>query len=70
MGGGGGGNPPCHPPPPTTKVTIAGKNRIYHWENLVGPVLVHTLLPPPPPPSLLIHPWLDPVSESSFSVRP
>ena len=40
------------PPPPRTKVTIAGKNEIYHRENLVGPFLAHNLLPPPlPPPS-------------------
>ena len=37
-----------------TKVTIVGKNEIYNMETLVGPFLVHTLLPPPPP--LLIHP--------------
>ena len=41
------------PPPPLTKVTIVGKNDIYHWKHLVGPVLVHKLLgsSPPPPPS-------------------
>ena len=32
------------PPPPKTKVTVAGKNEIYRWENLVGPS-------PPPDPS-------------------
>ena len=34
--------PSCHPPP-KTKVTIVGKNEIYHWKHLVGPFLV----PPP-----------------------
>ena len=42
------------PPPPQTKVAIVEENTIYHCENLVGPFLVHKLLPPPP--SLLIHP--------------
>ena len=42
-----------------TKVTITEKNQIYHWENLVRPFLVHTLLGPRPPPPLLILPWLD-----------
>ena len=48
------GTPPPldRPPPLQTKVTIVGKNEIYHWENLVGPFLVHTLLPLPPPPPL------------------
>ena len=39
-----------------TKVTIVGKNEIYHRENLVGPFLVHNLLgpkPPLPPPLIL-----------------
>ena len=39
------------PPPARTKVTIVGKNEIYNRENLVGPFLVHKLLPPPPPPA-------------------
>ena len=45
IGGGGG------VPPPKTQVTIVGK--IYHWENLVGPFLLHRFLGPPPstPPS-------------------
>ena len=34
-------------PPPKT---IVGKGEIYHWENRVGPFLVHTLLGPRPPP--------------------
>ena len=29
-------------------MTIVGKNNIYHWENLVGPFLVHKLLDPTP----------------------
>ena len=29
------------PPPPKTKVTMAGNTEICHWENLVGPLLVH-----------------------------
>ena len=37
-----------YPPHPQTKVTIAGKNEIYHWENLFGPFLVHRLLGPRP----------------------
>ena len=39
---------------PRTKVTIVGKNTIYNRENLVGPFLVHKLLPHSP--SLLILP--------------
>ena len=52
--------PPPRPRPPQTKVTIAGTNEIYRWEDLVGPFLVHKLLgpkppaPPPPPPPLLL----------------
>ena len=44
-GGGGGGAPPQTPSPPSpqTKVTIVGKNDIYDWGNLVGPLLVHKL---------------------------
>ena len=42
---GGRGVTPPWTPPPKIKVTIVGKNEIYHWENLVGPFLV----PPPPP---------------------
>ena len=38
-------NRPLIPP----KLTIVGKNDIYHWENLVGPVLVHKLFGPRPP---------------------
>ena len=34
------------PPPPQTKVTIVGKNEIYHWQNLVPPFLVHNFLGP------------------------
>ena len=45
--------PPLPPPPSQTKVTIVGKNEIYHWKNLVGPLLMHKLLDPPP---LLILP--------------
>ena len=54
-------------PPPQTKVTIAGKNEIYNWENLVRPFLVHQVLGPKPPPPLpppprskeaLPTPWL------------
>ena len=43
--------PALDPPPPTlqTKVTIVGKNESYHWENRVGPFLVHTLLGPRAP---------------------
>ena len=42
-------------------MTIAGKNEIYHRENLVGPFLVHKILGPrppslPPSPPLLIPP--------------
>ena len=37
--------PPPWTPPPQTKVTIVGKNEIYRWENLVGPFLVHNILP-------------------------
>ena len=33
-------------PPAPTKGTIAGKKEMYHWENLVGPFLVHKLPPP------------------------
>ena len=46
-------------PPPPTKVTIVGKNEVYHWENLVGPFVIHKLLgprPPPPPPPPPQHP--------------
>ena len=46
----GGGPPPK--PPPQTKVTIAGKNEIYNWENQVRPFLVHQVLGPKPPPPL------------------
>ena len=31
--------PPGPPPLPQTKVTIVGENKIYHWENVVGPFL-------------------------------
>ena len=34
-GGGGGVVPP--PPLPQTKGTIVGKNKIYRWDNLMGP---------------------------------
>ena len=44
-------------PLPQTKVTIVGKNEIYHSENLVGPNLVHNFWGPRPPPPLLILPW-------------
>ena len=37
---------PPPPPPPKTKVTIVGKNEIYHWTKLVGPFVVHNLLGP------------------------
>ena len=43
---------PPPPSPPQTKVAIAGNNKIYHWENLIGPFAVHTLLGPRPPPPL------------------
>ena len=47
---GGGGYPPD--PPSPDQVTIVGKSGLYHWENLVGPLLVHNSLGPrPPPPS-------------------
>ena len=52
---GGGGVPP-RDPPLQTKVTIMGKNEIYHWESLVWPFLVHNLLGPRPPPPLLPPP--------------
>ena len=42
------------PPPPRTKVTIVGKNEIYHWENLIGQFLVHNISGPRPPPSSLL----------------
>ena len=44
--------PPRTPPPPETKVSIVGKNEVYHWENLVGPFLLYNFLAPrtPPPP--------------------
>ena len=38
------------PPPPQTEVTIVGNSEIYDWENLIGLLLVHTLLGPKPPP--------------------
>ena len=41
---GGGGDPP-----PPTKVSVVGKNGIYHKENLIGPFLVHKILGPRPP---------------------
>ena len=41
--------PPPGPPFPRTKVTIAGKHKIYKWEILVGPFLVHKLAGPIPP---------------------
>ena len=41
--------PPPGPPPPSTKVTIAGNNKLYHRENLIGPFLVHRCLGPRPP---------------------
>ena len=46
-----GGVPiPWTPPPlPQTKVTIVVKKEIYHWENLVGPLLVHKFWDPEPP---------------------
>ena len=34
---------------PQTKVTIAGQNKIYGWENLIGPFLTFKLLDAPPP---------------------
>ena len=40
--------PPRHPSP---RQTNSGKKGNYIRENLVGPFLVHQLLPPPPPPS-------------------
>ena len=47
------------PPPPTAappRVTIAGNNGIYKWDNAVGPFLWSSRpsgpRPPPPPPSL------------------
>ena len=40
-------------PRPPTKATIVRKNEIYHWENLVGPFLVHKPLVPRPPSPLL-----------------
>ena len=49
------GVPPPWIPLHQTKVTIVGTNKIYNWENLVEPSLVHKLLgprPPPPPPPL------------------
>ena len=27
-----------------------GNNEVYRWEHLMGPFVVHALLPPPPPP--------------------
>ena len=46
-----GGVPVPGPPPPQTKVIIVGNNEVYHWENLVGPFLVHqnfgSQTPPP-----------------------
>ena len=51
---GGGGVPlPWTPPPPKTKVTIVGRNEIYHWEILLGHFWYTNFSPPPP--SLLIH---------------
>ena len=47
-----GGSPP---PPPKTKGTIVGKNEIYNREDLIGPLLVHTLLGPRPPPPPAMH---------------
>ena len=41
--------PPLDHPPFKTEVTIMETDEIYHWENLVGPFLVHKFLPPPPP---------------------
>ena len=46
---GGRPPPPPHGDPPPTKVTIVGKDEIYHWEHLVGPFSVHKLLGPGPP---------------------
>ena len=42
---------PCpRPPPPKTKGTIVGNNNIYNREDLIGPLLVPTLLGPRPLP--------------------
>ena len=48
--------PPPGPPPPKTKVTITGKHKIYHSENLIGPFLVHQLLDASPHPAPLLSP--------------
>ena len=51
----GGGCPPPPPPDPLDQSDHSrkkvGKNEIYHWENLLVPVLVHKLLGSRPPPS-------------------
>ena len=40
--------PPPDPPPLQTKVTIVGKNEMYHKENLIAPYLFGSQTPPPP----------------------
>ena len=64
------------PPPPWiplhTKVTrtTVGTNEIYHWENLVGPFLVHTIPPPPPPHGLGVCIWMHLVNSTGNSPSP
>ena len=58
--GGGYPPPPGSPPPPPDQSDHRGKERNLQLGNLIGPFLVHTLLPPPPPlprSSLLMHRW-------------
>ena len=56
-------------PPPDQSDHGVKKNEINHWENLIGPFLVHKPLPPPPPrppssllllasPLLFMHSWV------------
>ena len=41
---------PCGGAPPQTKGTIVGKKiKIYNWENLIRPFLIHKILGPEPP---------------------
>ena len=54
MKGAGHLRPILGPPPlPPDKVTIVGTTKMYRWENLVGPLLVHNpWVPSPLPPPL------------------
>ena len=62
--------PPPLDPLPQTKVTTAGKGEIYHWENLVGPFLVHKIFGSQTPllSSRRVH--TGPIAASSLRIHP